>query len=75
MASFNLKWTAADDSENSFLEDVFGERALEFVGERNKAALGVLGDPKESPYYEKVLAILNSKDKVCKSLKFCSETQ
>ena len=64
MASLNVKWSAEEDSENAYLEEVFGDRALEFVNEMNKAALGVLGEPKESPYYEKVLALLNSKDKV-----------
>lgn len=57
-------WSSAEDAENAFLEDVFGDEALSFAKQMNAATVSALGEPTQSEYYEKVLAILESKDKV-----------
>eukprot|EP01134_Creolimax_fragrantissima_P006464 CFRG6464T1 len=53
-----------DKDQNNFLEEILGEKSLEFVNGRNEHAITALGDPKESPTYSRVLAILDSKDKI-----------
>lgn len=50
--------------EHSFLENVLGDDALAWVGDQNKDALARLGDPSGSPLYNRVLSILDSKDKI-----------
>jgi hypothetical protein len=57
-------WSSAEDAENAFLEDVFGDEALAFARHQNAATVSALGEPTQSEYYGKVLAILESKDKV-----------
>lgn len=52
------------DGEHSFLEDVAGDSALSWVKARNVHAIDTLGKPESSPLYNKVLTILNSKDKI-----------
>ena len=52
------------DEENTFFEEVLGDKALQFVQEQNKAVLTKLGDPRGSVLYNRILAILDSKDKI-----------
>ena len=52
------------DSENRFLEEVEGERALAWLLRQNDRSLQALGDPKQDPLYGKVLAILDSSDRI-----------
>ena len=52
------------DPENSFLEEVLSEEALTWVKEQNKYCLNKVGNPESSPFYPRVLSILESKDKI-----------
>jgi prolyl oligopeptidase len=52
------------DRENDFLESVLGEDALDWVKEKNKKCLEILGNPEKSPMYSRILNILDSKDKI-----------
>ena len=52
------------DAENRFLEEVEGERAVAWVRRQNDRTLQALGDPSESPLFAKVLAILESSDRI-----------
>ena len=54
----------AKDGEHAWLEDVEGERALSWVKEQNTAAVEALGDPKGGALYDRVLSIMDSKDKI-----------
>jgi len=51
-------------SEHDWLEDVTGAKPLDWVRERNADTLSRLGNPEDSPVYNRVLSILNSKDKI-----------
>lgn len=57
------KW-AEKDGEHSWLEEVEGEKALEWVKQENDIALAALGDPKSTELYTRVLSILDSKEKI-----------
>jgi len=54
----------AKQGEHAFLEDVLGERALDWVRGSNAQALERLGDPTGSPLFERIFAILTSKEKI-----------
>lgn len=60
----NLAWSKEDDASNAYLEEVLGEAAISFVDERNAAATRILSDPIGTTDYARVLAILDSKDKI-----------
>ena len=62
-AAIRRQWMAKD-GEHAWLEEVEGEEALAWVTERNAKALEALGDPTGTPLYERVLSILDSKDKI-----------
>eukprot|EP00929_Paragymnodinium_shiwhaense_P083127 TRINITY_DN44165_c0_g3_i3.p1 TRINITY_DN44165_c0_g3~~TRINITY_DN44165_c0_g3_i3.p1 ORF type:complete len:844 (+),score=196.60 TRINITY_DN44165_c0_g3_i3:46-2577(+) len=47
-----------------WLEEVQGEKALGWVKEQNKQSVGEIGDPKETETYRRILAILDSKEKI-----------
>lgn len=47
-----------------WLEEVQGEDALGWVREQNKVALDRIGDPEGSASYDRILSILDSKDKI-----------
>jgi len=47
-----------------WLENVEGASALNWVKEKNADALSFLGDPKDDPVYKRILAILDSKEKI-----------
>ena len=49
---------------HAWLEDVTGGRALRWVREHNARTLERFGDPKASSTYSRILAILDSKDKI-----------
>jgi len=50
--------------EHKYLEDVEGEEALRWVREKNAESVQKLGDPNKSELFDKVLSILDSKDKI-----------
>jgi len=52
------------DGEHAYLEDVSGEEAMCWVKNSNAECLEVVGKPEDDPLYGKVLAILDSKDKI-----------
>lgn len=52
------------DHENSYLEEVHGEKALNWVKSKNSHCLSHFGDPTLSPIYNRTLSILESKDKI-----------
>ena len=54
----------AKQGEHAWLEDVLGDSALEWVRGSNAQALERLGDPTGSPLYERLFAILTSKEKI-----------
>ena len=43
---------------------VMGEKALSWVKTENAATLAKLGDPAASPLYDRILSILESKEKI-----------
>jgi prolyl oligopeptidase len=47
-----------------WLEEVLGEEPLAWVKAQNERAIGKLGEPKESTMYDKILKILQSKEKI-----------
>ena len=55
--------TAADDP-HIWLEDVLGEKQLEWVEKCNKKCIETVGDPKETETYQRIKSILDSKDKI-----------
>ena len=46
------------------MEEVESEEALKWVVEQNESAVAALGDPKGTPLYDRVLSILDSKEKI-----------
>jgi prolyl oligopeptidase PreP (S9A serine peptidase family) len=50
--------------EHDWLEEVALESNLDWVRAQNADTLGRLGDPEQTPLYSRVLAILDSKDKI-----------
>lgn len=52
------------DEPNYFLQDVLGEKALQWVKSQNNHALSTLGDPTGTPLYQDILKILDSKEKI-----------
>lgn len=55
-------WTKFD-GEHLYLEEVLGPDALKWVNEQNLKVIGK-GNPMSSPLYDRVLKILDSKDKI-----------
>ena len=49
---------------NIWLEEVLGDKCLDWVKGRNASALQQCGDPVGSPMYDRILAICDSKDKI-----------
>lgn len=47
-----------------WLEDVLGEKPLQWVRERNEACIASVGDPLKTNSYKRILGILDSKDKI-----------
>jgi prolyl oligopeptidase len=54
----------AKDGEHDYLKEVLGDKALSWVKERNEHSVAHLGDPFKTRLYDKVLSILDSKDKI-----------
>ena len=54
----------ARDGEHEYLKEVLGEKALEWVKDRNEHCINYLGEPSTSPLYDKILSILDSNDKI-----------
>lgn len=55
---------ASEEDPYLWLEEVESEKALDFAKRANEACLEKLGDPKEGPTYDRVLAVLESKDRI-----------
>ena len=47
-----------------WLEDVLGTKALDWVESCNARCLASVGDPTQTPAYDRIKAILDSKDKI-----------
>lgn len=56
--------TATANDPHKFLEDVLGEDSLKWVNERNADCISKFGDPTLTEDYKRILAILDSKDKI-----------
>mmetsp|Transcript_35843 Transcript_35843/g.94181 ORF Transcript_35843/g.94181 Transcript_35843/m.94181 type:complete len:766 (-) Transcript_35843:77-2374(-) len=52
------------DDKRQWLEDVEGESQLNWVKAKNAEALAMLGNPKEHPVHDRILSILDSKEKI-----------
>eukprot|EP01038_Epipyxis_sp_PR26KG_P009903 gene9903-13323_t len=52
------------DHNNEFLKDILGERSMEWTKTMNKHCVESLGNPVGSTLYNKILSILDSKDKI-----------
>ena len=50
--------------EHDWLEEVASESNLDWVREQNKQTLSRLGNPEDCAVYDRVLAILDSKEKI-----------
>lgn len=57
------KWLK-EDHKNHFLQDVLGEESLTWVRAQNEDCINRLGDPTDQAIYNKVLSILDSKEKI-----------
>jgi len=55
---------ATTDDPHVWLEDILGEKPLEWVAERNALCIGAVGDPEKTAAYARILGILDSKDKI-----------
>jgi prolyl oligopeptidase len=58
------KYWESRQEEHSYLEEVLGDKAITWVKDRNNHSLKNIGNPKDSPLYDKFLNILDSKDKI-----------
>jgi prolyl oligopeptidase len=58
--------TATSDPDDPYiwLEDVEAEECLNFAKDANKKCLEALGDPTDGPSYERILKVLESKDRI-----------
>jgi prolyl oligopeptidase len=52
------------DDPRQWLEAVNGAAALDWVRDKNKEALALLGEPAEQSNYARILSILDSKEKI-----------
>lgn len=64
MKKSNVEYWIEQDSKHNYLEEVNGSKAMEWVKQRNAHALDALGDPTNTKLYNKILDILDSKDKI-----------
>ena len=56
--------TVVDEDPYIYLEEVESERSLNFAKDANQKCLDALGDPKQSPTFEKVLSVLESDERI-----------
>ena len=59
-----LRFTPAGRDPHVWLEEVLGERCLDWVTKTNASTVQTLGEPTETEVYKKLLAILESKEKI-----------
>ncbi|OLP98478.1 putative peptidase y4nA [Symbiodinium microadriaticum] len=62
--SARMAATAASDDPFVWLEEVNGEKCLEWAKEKNEVTFAKFGRPDSAPLYGKILEILESKDKI-----------
>jgi len=60
----HVEYWLKQDGRHQYLEEVNGSHAMEWVKQRNTHALNALGDPTNTLLYNKILEILDSKDKI-----------
>jgi len=53
-----------EEDKYAWLEEVEAEECLSFAKSENEKCLKALGDPKEGPTYDRVLAVLESEDRI-----------
>jgi prolyl oligopeptidase len=51
-------------SEHSYFEDALSDQAIDWVMKQNQSCLDCIGEPSCTPLYDKVLSILDSKEKI-----------
>ena len=56
--------SSPDSDARRWLEEVEGSAQLDWVKAKNTEALNILGDPKASPFHDRILSILDSKEKI-----------
>lgn len=56
--------TVVEEDPYIYLEEVESERSLNFAKDSNQKCLDALGDPKQSPTFEKVLSVLESDERI-----------
>ena len=49
---------------HKFLEDVLGEKSMEWVSEQNNKCVEKFGEPTKTDDYQRILDIMDSKDKI-----------
>lgn len=64
MSKLSVFKAMAEEDTLIWLEEVQGEEPLAWVKGQNERAIGQLGEPKGSETYEKILKILQSKEKI-----------
>lgn len=52
------------EDPHKWLEDVLGEEPMKWVASKNEEAFAAIGDPTSTSTYKRILAILDSKDKI-----------
>ena len=65
--TLNMSPNSADASSadpHLWLEDVLGEKQLQWVEQCNKKCIDTVGDPKQTQTYTRIKSILDSKDKI-----------
>ncbi|KAL3943088.1 MAG: hypothetical protein SGBAC_002821 [Bacillariaceae sp.] len=53
-----------EDDKYAWLEDVEAKECLDFAKSSNDKCIQTLGDPKDSPTYDRVLSVLESEDRI-----------
>ena len=52
------------EDKYTWLEDVEADECLDFAKTANAKCLEILGDPKDGPSYDRILSVLESKDRI-----------
>ncbi|HVZ27386.1 MAG TPA: hypothetical protein VG798_01915, partial [Rhizomicrobium sp.] len=57
--------TAQENDAYAWLEDVHGQKPLQWVAEQNKKSLGALkADPRYQKNYDSILSVLDATDRI-----------
>ena len=63
MEYFANHWMISQD-KHAYLTEIHGEQSIEWVKSRNSKCLNSLGQPNDNELFERVLSILDCKDKI-----------